>query len=222
MNYKIISSEELSLAKALWDYLQLNQEPEKADCILTLGSHDLRVAERAAGLFLSGYAPVLIFSGGLGNLTRDLWDEPEADKFAKVAMKMGVPKGKILIENRSENTGENIQFSYQLIQKRKIRVRKLILVQKPYMERRSFATFKKQWPDPGTSFWVTSPKIDFKDYPNDKISMKELINIMVGDLQRIELYPKLGFQIPQEIPWTIKIAFKRLVSKGFSDHLVKQ
>ena len=58
-----------------------------------MGSHDLRVAERGAQLFLEHWAPLLIFSGGLGNLTRGVWEQPEADRFAEIAVRMGVPAG---------------------------------------------------------------------------------------------------------------------------------
>ena len=99
----------------MWDYHHINQPLEESDCILVLGSHDLRVAERGAELYLQELAPILIFSGGLGNLTKEIWEESEADKFATVAQKMGVPKETILIENKSTNTGENILFTQQLL-----------------------------------------------------------------------------------------------------------
>ena len=47
------------------------------------------------GLFLDGWAPLLIFSGGLGSITSRLWQEPEADQFARIAVGMGVPPGRI-------------------------------------------------------------------------------------------------------------------------------
>ena len=59
----------LALAQQLWDYHHVNQNLQKSDCILVLGSHDLRVAERGAELYLQGWAPLLIMSGGLGRLT---------------------------------------------------------------------------------------------------------------------------------------------------------
>ena len=82
------------LAKILWDYHHMNHKLKKADCIFVMGSHDLRVAERGAQLFLDGWAPLIVFSGGKGRLTKDLWDEPEADKFAQIAIDMGVPQKK--------------------------------------------------------------------------------------------------------------------------------
>lgn len=136
-----------SLAQILWDYHHMNHRLAKCDCILALGSHDLRVAERAAQLYLEGWAPLIIMSGGLGNFTKEMWNVAEADQFAEIAIQKGVPAEKVLIENCSTNTGENILFTQQLLQQKELSPDSFIVVQKPYMERRSFATFKKHWPD---------------------------------------------------------------------------
>ncbi len=87
----MITPEVLFLARTLWDYHHMDHALKKADCILALGSHDLRVADRAAELYLQGWAPVVIMSGGLGNFTQDMWTEKEADKFAAIAIQKGVP-----------------------------------------------------------------------------------------------------------------------------------
>jgi len=184
---------------------------------LALGSPDLRVADRAAELYLQGLAPLLIFSGGLGNLTREMWSVPEAILFAERAVSMGVPSSAILVEDESTNTGENILFTQALLNKNKLHPQSFLLVQKPYMERRSFATFKKHWPD--KELIVTSPQISFLDYPNDEISMERVINIMVGDLQRVQLYPARGFQIYQEIPADVWAAYEGLIRLGYTKHL---
>jgi len=210
----------LGLAKKLWDYHHMDHALEKADCILVLGSHDTRVAERAAELYLAGWAPMIIFSGGLGNFTKDMWTETEADLFAGIAKKMGVPRENILIENKSTNTGENIRFTQQLLAQKNLDMKTFIVVQKPYMERRSYATFKKHWPD--KKLIVTSPQISFDGYPTQEIPMDRVINIMAGDLQRLKFYPEKGFQIFQEIPPDVWHAYEQLVEKGFDKHLMKE
>jgi len=214
----MISEKTLILAKQLWDYHHVNHEVEKADCILVLGSHDTRVAERAAELYLQKWAPLLIFSGGLGRLTEGVWTETEADLFAKIAIDKGVPREAILIENKSTNTGENILFTRRLLRENKIDPQSFIVVQKPYMERRSFATFKKHWPD--KKLIVTSPQISFENYPNAEIPAEQVINIMAGDLQRIKVYAEMGFQIYQEIPADVWKAYEQLVKSGFDEHLI--
>jgi len=213
----MITKEVLADAKKLWDYHHLDHTPVDADCILVLGSHDLRVAERGAELYLQGLAPILIFSGGLGNVTRGIWKDPEADRFARIALDKGVPAEAIFIENKSTNTGENILFTQQLLEEKGLHPHTFLLVQKPYMERRSYATFKKHWPD--KELIVTSPQISFEDYPTDEIPLEKVIHIMVGDLQRIRVYPEKGFQIPQEIPGEVWEAYLRLIAQGFNQHL---
>jgi len=215
-----MTSEIISLARVLWDYHHVNHSLKKSDCILALGSHDLRVAERAAELYLQEYAPLVIMSGGLGNFTKEMWTEKEADKFAAIAIKKGVPEDSILVENKSTNTGENILFTQKLLKEKGLDLQSFIVVQKPYMERRSYATFKKHWPD--KNLMVTSPQISFKDYPTDEIPLEKVINIMVGDLQRIKLYPEKGFQIFQDIPPEVWNAYQKLVAAGFDKHLMKE
>ena len=202
----------------MWDYHHMRHQLETADCIFALGSHDLRVADRAAELYLEGWAPLVIMSGGLGNVTKDVWTVPEADQFAQIAINKGVPADAILVENKSTNTGENVLFTRQLLAEKNIDPQSFILVQKPYMERRTYATFQKQWP--GKKMLVTSPQISLEEYPTDEIPMERVINIMVGDLQRIRYYPEKGFQVHQEIPDDVWDAFEELVELGYNKHLM--
>jgi uncharacterized SAM-binding protein YcdF (DUF218 family) len=159
-------------------------------------------------------------SGGLGNFTQEIWTESEADKFAKIAIEKGVPPEAILIENKSTNTGENILFTQKLLAEKELNPQSFIVVQKPYMERRSYATFKKHWPDKNLS--VTSPQISFETYPTEEIPLERVIHIMVGDLQRIKYYPEKEFQIYQEIPPDVWQAYEKLIAAGFDKHLMKE
>lgn len=215
----MITANTIALAKIIWNYHHVNHALEKADCILALGSHDTRVAVTAAQLFTEGWAPLLVFSGGLGRLTEELWTESEADKFARIAIENGVPEEAILIENKSTNTGENIRFVQQLFKEKNLEPESFILVQKPYMERRSLATFEKNWP--GKRFVVTSPQISFEDYPTEDIPLENVIQIMIGDLQRIKMYPQKGFQTYQQIPDNVWLAYETLVGLGFDKQLIK-
>ena len=207
------------LAKKIWDYNCMDQQPEKADCILVLGSHDIRVAERGAELFLAEWAPLLIFSGGIGRLTGN-WSEAEADMFSKRAKAMGVSEKDMLIENKSTNTGENIVFTKQMLEAKGMHPEKIILVQKPCMGRRAYATFKKIWPE--VNIVMTSPQIAFENYPNSDFSEDDVINIVVGDMQRIKAYPEKGFQIPQDIPDDVWQAYEALVRAGYTKQLISE
>jgi len=206
------------LAQKIWDYHHLNHQLEKSEIILALGSNDLRVAEYAADLYLQGWAPWLIFSGNTGTFTRGRFARSEAETFAAIAIEKGVPRESILIEPESTNTGENVIFSRRLLERRGFDPKSLILVQKPYMERRAYATFMNFWP--GKHLIVASPPITFADYPTAELTRDMVINIMVGDLQRIRIYPQKGFQIEQEIPADVWQAYEELVALGYKKHLI--
>ena len=218
-----MNSRTRSLVETLWNYHRLNHELSPSGAILVLCSHDTRVAERGAQLFLDGFAPLLIFSGGLGTITRNLMTEPEADQFARIAQSMGVPRDRMLLENRSTNTGENVRYTRQLVASAGLAIDTFIVVQKPYMERRSYATFKKVWPEP--QVLVTSPPVPMDEYlsayTHDSLSVDDVISIMVGDLQRIRVYAEKGFQIPQPIPEDVWTAYEELVALGYDSRLVK-
>jgi uncharacterized SAM-binding protein YcdF (DUF218 family) len=207
-----------AFARIVWDYLHLGHALEKADCIIVLGSHDTRVAERGAEVFLGGWAPLIVFSGNLGALTSTIWQRPEAEIFAEVAIGMGVPRERILIERESTNTGENVDFSRKLLLEKGVRPKRAIAVQKPYMERRAYATFRKRWPD--LEVVVASPRLDFDAYPTAAITRDDVIDIMVGDLQRIVLYAEKGWQIPQDVPGEVMEAYRALVAAGYTRRLV--
>jgi uncharacterized SAM-binding protein YcdF (DUF218 family) len=214
----------LTLAEKIWNYHLLKHQLAKADAIMVLCSHDERVAERGAQLFLDGWAPLIIFAGGQGAITKTLWNEPEADRFARIAISMSVPPESILIENESTNTGENVQLTKKLLAERGLDPQKFILVQKPYMERRTYATFLQYWPE--KEVIVTSPQVSFRDYlaqySNQSLSAADVVGIMLGDLQRIKLYPARGFQIAQEIPDEVWEAFEGLVRAGYDKYLISE
>lgn len=210
--------------KIVWDYMHLNHELKKADVIFVLGSSETRVAEYAAQLYLDGWAPMLLFAGSGDVHNHKLGREKfigttEAELFADIARNMGVPDEAILIENKSQNTGENYEFAIKLLNKNRIKPKTVIAVQKPYMERRTHATGKVWWPD--MDFVVTSPPISIEDYPNESNNHNEhWVHSMVGDLQRIKEYPKKGYQIEQEISDEVSEAYTCLVSLGYTDKLI--
>lgn len=201
--------------------MQMKMPLQKADAIFVLCSHDTRVAERALDLYNEGYAPWVIVSGGAGKLTKDVFDKPEAEVFKDMLVNGGVPETKIIVEPKSTNTGENVRFTFSLLDSIDMVFDSFILVQKPYMERRTYATFKKQWPEPKTQIFVTSPRLSYEEYINEGILDKDLIiNVMAGDLQRIREYPKKGFQIEQDIPGAVWNAYQVLIEAGYTKHLI--
>ena len=207
----------------IWDYLGMHQTPRKADCIVGFGNFNTNIARRAAELYHQGYAPKIMFTGGLGRNTTHLFTEPEAVRFAKVAMECGVPECDIILEDKSTNTKENIDFMREIFEKQGIPHDHVLGVHQPFMERRIVAALGIYWPE--LNFTVTSPQVTIPEY---LVSAKEQgmtenasISVIVGDFQRIDLYAKLGYQTPQEIPEEAWEAYRKLVAMGYDKQLAK-
>lgn len=215
---RALSPSEYQAALTLWNYHRLDLPLDKADAILALGSHDLRVAERAARLWLDGWAPWLILTGGFGNFTAGTFDEPEADKFAKVAESLGVPRESMIVENQATNTGENIRFTRAILEERGLTIRSVLAVQKPFMERRALAALRKQWPEMKSR--ITSPPMSLEEFCQGDITLPWVTQVMVGDFQRILDYPKMGFAEAQEVPEEVMMAYESLRGAGFTQHLI--
>lgn len=154
---------------------------------------------------------------------KDFIGSTEADVFADIAIKHGVPADRILIENKSQNTGQNYEFTQKLLSEKGLEApRVVIAVQKQFMERRTYATGKIWWPD--VEIIVTSPPMEMKDYPASNPAVNEgehWVHAMVGDLQRIKEYPAKGFQIEQEISSDVWEAYELLVEAGYTNSLIK-
>jgi len=211
-------------AKIVWDYLQMHQPLQKADAIIGFGSHDKHTAEWAAKLYLDGYAPLIIFCGneGVGKDVSGFDGQPEAAIYKGIAIAAGVPEKAIITENKSTNSSENVRFVAQLIAERNLQIKTALIAHKPYMERRAYATIKAQWPQPQPKIIMTSAPISYEEYVSDSNYSREFtLNTMVGDLQRIKEYPKLGYQIEQDIPSEVWEAFSNLVGLGFDKHLIE-
>ena len=219
-SYCVINDAVREDAQVLWNYHVLKSQVQPADFVLALGSHDLRVARWAAKLIRDGLAPLLVVSGGQGRVTSGLWSETEADRFAEVALQAGVPEAQILREAQAKNTGDNIVLSRDVLVDVGVDVASGILVTKPYMMRRALATATKQW---GEIEWqVAAPPLSYAEYPAAEVPEDRMINLMVGDLQRIDVYAKTGLQSPQEVPNSVWDSYRRLVKAGFDEHVLSE
>ena len=193
--------------------------PTQSDFILVLGSHDLRVPDHAASLFLSGVAPLIICTGGYGKMTEGIFRQPEAVLFTERCIERGVPKDCILIEDRATNTGENFSLSRQLAGGRGFKDG--IVVCKPYMAKRAWATGTKQWPE--IQWGVSVPDIPFEKYTlseTTETTIESEIELMVGDLQRLKIYAEKGYQSPVSVPPDVWNAWQYLVDIGFDRYIL--
>ena len=219
----MVHKEALEPLQVIWDYLCLNVKPQKADVIVGFGNFNEDIPRRAAELYLQGYAPRILFTGGLGRNTVGLLPESEADRFARVAIGCGVPDEAIIREDKSTNTAENIIFTRKLLEELNIPHDHILGVHQPFMERRITAAMGVYWPE--LNFSVTSPQVTIPQYLEaakaQGITENASISVIVGDFQRMKLYADKGWQIPQEIPQSAWDAFDRLVELGYDKQLAK-
>ena len=68
----MITKEAIQLAKKVNNYLMMHHQLEKSECILVLGTYDERLAIYGAELYLAGWAPLLVFSGGWGEFAKKI------------------------------------------------------------------------------------------------------------------------------------------------------
>ena len=218
-----MTEEALRPARIIWEYHQLRHHPIPADVIIALGTNDLRVAEFAAELYQRGYGSMLVCTGGVahcGDLLETRWEKSEAEMFADVAERLGTPRDRILLETRATNTAENLRFARHLLSERSIRPRNIVLAVKPFMQRRVWATLAVEWPEmPAT---LASPEMTLDEYFTSELTAEKIINIMMGDLQRIWVYARKGWSAPQPLPVEVQAAYRSLVDLGFTRHLIAE
>ena len=207
----------------LWDFMHMGQALEQADVIVGFGCYDEDIPRRCAELFHRGFAPYVCFSGGLGRNTSGIWSKSEAERFAAIAMAEGVPETRIILENKSTNSAENLLFTPKVLAEAGVKAERIIAVHKPYMEKRLWAAMQVYWPE--TKAVYTSPQVSVEEHiaHAEKIGMtrKGVIETIVGDVQRMELYAQKGYQLAVEIPAEVRDAFDALVAQGYTGQLAK-
>lgn len=202
----------------LWEYHDLRHEVRPTDVGVGLGSHDLGVATRMAELFHRGLFPVVVFSGGNAPTTAEVFPRGEAVHYAEHARLLGVPDDRILIEPRARNTAENFLFTRDLLAEQRIQARSVMVVSKPYQERRAYATCRMVWPE--IDIVCTSQRIGLDEYVDAIGDVDKVLSTLVGDTQRIELYAAKGYAIPQPVPDEVRAAYDYLVDCGFTSRMV--
>jgi len=206
-----------------WNYMKLVHPLFPADAILALGSFDPMVAVCAAAVWRAKLAPVVIMSGGMahrGTLLETGWNRCEAQVFSDVAVKEGVPLQAIVLEDKAQNTGENFSRTKALSEKLGLKINNLIVVAKPYMTRRGFATGRQVWPE--VSLRVHCEDIGVREYFAREPDPERTLQALVGDLHRIIVYPKLGYQIRLRVPRPVRAALSCLVAAGYGSRLVTE
>lgn len=214
----MISVQTWSDAQQLWEFQQMHHEPRPCSVGIGLGSHDLGVADVTVNLYRRGMFPLIVFTGATSRTTRDRMPRGEAEHYRERALELGVPGSAILVEPEARNTGENINFTRELLAERGVDVASVLLVSKPYEERRAFATARRLWP--GVEIVSASASMTLSEYVDSMKDPRLVLDMLVGAQQRLLIYPEQGFMIRQEVPGSVAAAYERLCSEGFTSRLV--
>ncbi|MGC5342319.1 YdcF family protein [Streptomyces sp. DT24] len=214
----MISAQARADARQLWDHHLMRHRPRRCSVAIGLGSHDLGVADTTAGLYRRGLAPLIVFTGATSPTTRERMPRGEAVHYRERALELGVPSTAVLVEPRARNTGENIRFSRASLEEAGVDVTSVLLVSKPYEERRAYATARKLWP--GVEVVSASAPMTFEEYLTSVGDDRLVIDMLVGSLQRLLVYPGQAFMIAQDVPDEVTAAYERLCRAGFTRRLV--
>ncbi|MGW3095894.1 YdcF family protein [Streptomyces sp. NPDC001102] len=214
----MISAQAWADAQLLWDYHHMHHTPRPCSVAVGLGSHDLGVADVTAELYHQGMAPVIVFTGSTSPTTRARMPRGEAVHYRERALELGVPDSAILLEPRATNTGENVEFSKAVLAEAGISVSSVLLVSKPYEERRSYAMMRKLWPK--VEVVCASTQMGLDEYAESIGDARMVIDMIVGALQRVLIFPALQLAIEQGVPDIVIDAYTRLCTEGFTSRLL--
>lgn len=207
-------------AQVLWDYHQMHHEPRNTDIAIGLGSHDIGVAEHTADLYRQGRFPLIVFTGANAPTTVEVFPRGEAVHYAERAEQLGVPDTAIVLEEHARNTGENFTLTRALLAREGIHPNSATIISRPYQQRRAYATCQKLWPELGVL--CSSRPQSLTDYIASIGDEDKVLNMLVGDTQRIWVYADQGFAAAQPLTREAVTAYERLVEGGYTRRLIEQ
>jgi len=162
--------------------LKISQNPQNADAIVVFAGgvgesgkagqgYEERVC-RAVELYKQGYADKLIFSSGYAYFIE------EALVMKAVAVSLKVPETSIILENKAKSTYENVKFTKEILDNRKMK--SILLVSSPYHMRRALLVFNKAAkgvkvicaPVPNSLFYAPVPK------RREKVNLEQIRGIV--------------------------------------------
>lgn len=182
----------------------LNPARAPAAAVIGFGHFDTRIPTRCAEALLTGRAGWIFLTGGIGAGTADL-QRPEADVF-RDSLHLWFPSldpRRILVENRSTNTAENIRLLREIWEAAGLapllRRRGVILVATPVRMRRVLLTWKKLEPAIPATCWA--PPADWREESLLYAARgMDLETQMRNECERLVSYPSKGWIAKPRLP----------------------
>lgn len=178
----------------------------RSDAIFVFGHVKPEIAQHAAKLYQLDKALKIILTGKGGESIKAIPDfDTEAEYYAEIIEKEGIPKKDLILENKSTNSLENVLFGIKACQKVNFNPKSLILVAAPPLLRRSCATFRKQFP--AISVCGSDCRLPAKEYLHIN-----RIQRLLDEFKRFEEYSQKGDIECINIPEKINLSIKRIKS----------
>ncbi len=183
-----------------------------ADAVIGFGVFDVRLAVFCGELFARGHARHVIFTGGIGAGTGHL-AQAEADAWAAELLRAypDFPRTRLILENRSTNTTENIAFTAALLASTRPELafdsglRSALIVASPSRLRRARLTLLRHFP--GLHITRCLPPNSFEnEQALNAAHGFDYVEHLTGELNRIVDYPARGWIAAEPLPPAIVTA----------------
>ena len=212
-----VNDQIIEAAKIIWQWLPISDPVEQSDMIFILGNSSDQLPHEAAILYKRHLAPLLVISGGRGRISKND-TEREAYRYTKSLILEDIPSNRIISEDKASNTGENITFAKKLLEDKKLEVRKAIAVTTPVLSRRHKLTLVKLWPS--INWTLHTPAVPRFEQLLSSANADVFINLLVGEIDRLQSYPTRGFMDTVSIPRKVAESNDLLKNSGYVDQLV--
>ncbi len=218
---KSLTIENYPYVKILRDYMKLNQKLQEVDVIIVPGSSDDSYISKVVQLYQQWYAHHIICSGKWSLYVDKWYIETEAEHFSWLLIKQWIPEDAIILESKATSTGENIRLSYEIMKENNWN--SCTIIQKPFFERRSYATAlheQHDWRRPEFII-VWSSDITIEQYDIINTLPFLWISMMIWDFHRVRVCNQQWWIIYQEIPDDVCDAYLKLVEMWYDQLLMK-
>ncbi len=251
----IFTQEQLNRLNLIVNFLALRDKiPEKVDLMILLGSSLISHLGLVAEMYHLGRFESLIIAGGIGHSTKFLYENmessgayrkyldenlAEADIYRNILMAFyQIPAECIRVENKSTNCGNNASYAYETVVANGLVPKTALLIQDPTMQRRSYASFLKEWQTKQVKFYNYAPYVPklaltssgdiyFEEPLNPAWTLERYVELVMGEIPRLRddengYGPKgKGFIAHVDIPDAVERAYKAL-DEYFGEGLLKR
>jgi uncharacterized SAM-binding protein YcdF (DUF218 family) len=126
----------------------IKSNPQPADLLFVFGTSTIeeQVLAQVAAQFQQGFYPWIMVTGKIGRIFYET-SQPLAHVMRDKFISLGIPAEKILVQDRSTNTVEDVKFGLKILAEHKIRPQRIAFLCKAHHSGRCLLTMRKFFPD---------------------------------------------------------------------------